>query len=430
MTSVDTLVQAYFSDHSISARDLIDTMPSEELASVTNNVPAASLMPLYETLTPSRSVELFQSLAHADQLETLGQATPRTAVLLLSGLEPEARDTLLDELPLASRTELQRVLNFPADTAARLMDRATDTLRTDMTVGEARARLKVAHIRRARSLYAIEENGSLAGRIDVQDLATQGDKVPIKRLMQPIDCVADMNSNREELVALFTTFGLDSIPVIGTDQRLMGVVRYTGLMQAAQSVASADLQKMVGVSPEERALSTPWFAVKRRLPWLHINLLTAFLAASVVALFEGLISQVTALAILLPVVAGQSGNAGAQALAVTMRGLSLREVGLRQWLQVIKKETMVGVMDGVVLALTCGAGVFFWSQSLGLAMVIAVAMVLSMIAAGIAGAGVPMLLVRLGQDPATASSIILTTVTDVAGFFSFLGTATLLQSFL
>jgi magnesium transporter len=167
--------------------------------------------------------------------------------------------------------------------------------------------------------------------------------------------------------------------------------------------------------------------VKRRLPWLHINLLTAFLAAAVVGLFEDLIAQFTALAVLLPVVAGQSGNAGSQALAVTIRGLALKEIGMREWRKVLNKELLVGATNGVALALTCGAGVYLWSMSLGLALVIGVAMVLSMIAAGISGALVPILLTRVGQDPATASSIILTTVTDVAGFFSFLGTATMLS---
>jgi magnesium transporter len=131
--------------------------------------------------------------------------------------------------------------------------------------------------------------------------------------------------------------------------------------------------------------------------------------------------------VLLPVVAGQSGNAGSQALAVTIRGLALKEIGMREWRKVLNKEVLVGLTNGVALAITCGLGVYLWSRSLGLALVIAVAMVLSMIAAGISGALVPILLTRFGQDPATASSIILTTVTDVAGFFSFLGTATLLS---
>lgn len=170
--------------------------------------------------------------------------------------------------------------------------------------------------------------------------------------------------------------------------------------------------------------------VVKRLPWLQINLLTAFLAASVVGLFEGTIARFTALAVLLPVVAGQSGNAGAQALAVTIRGLVLREITLRHWSRVVAKEAIVGLLNGLAVAATTALGVYVWSRSFGLVLVCAVAMVISMIAAGLAGALTPILLRRFGQDPATSSSIILTTVTDVVGFFSFLGIATLLAGML
>jgi magnesium transporter len=197
-------------------------------------------------------------------------------------------------------------------------------------------------------------------------------------------------------------------------------------MQAVRAETSLDMQTMVGASADERALSPALFAVRKRLPWLQINLLTAFLAAAVVGLFEGVIAKVTALAILLPVVAGQSGNAGAQALAVTMRGLVLREVGVRQWPRVVMKEAAVGLINGLAVATTTAIGVFIWSRSMGLVLVIVLSMIISMVAAGLAGALVPIVLRRMGQDPATASSIILTTVTDVTGFFSFLGIATLL----
>lgn len=187
---------------------------------------------------------------------------------------------------------------------------------------------------------------------------------------------------------------------------------------------------MVGAGRDERALSSPLFAIRKRLPWLQVNLLTAFLAASVVALFEETIATFTALAVLLPVVAGQSGNTGAQALAVTMRGLALREVRVRQWLRVVTKEVVAAAGNGIAVALTTSAAVYFWSDSIGLAMVIGVSMVLSMTIAGLSGAAIPMVLTALRQDPAQSSSIILTTVTDVAGFFSFLGIATLLSAML
>ncbi|MBM3777412.1 MAG: magnesium transporter [Acidimicrobiia bacterium] len=184
------------------------------------------------------------------------------------------------------------------------------------------------------------------------------------------------------------------------------------------------------LSRDERALSKVSFAVRRRLPWLHINLGTAFLAAAVVGLFDDTIAQFTALAVLLPVVAGQSGNTGAQALAVTMRGLALREVRPRQWLRIAFKESRVALINGVAVSVTTSAGVWLWSQSPGLALVIGLAMVISMLAAGLAGAVIPILLTVSGQDPAQASSIIPTTATDVVRFLSLLDLAAVFASLL
>ncbi|MFP3999957.1 MAG: magnesium transporter [Desulfobacterales bacterium] len=170
-----------------------------------------------------------------------------------------------------------------------------------------------------------------------------------------------------------------------------------------------------------------WFSVRKRMPWLSINLLTTFAAAAVVGIFENVIAQVTALAILLPVVAGQSGNTGAQALAVTMRGLSLREIRLGHKWRVLTKEGSVGFINGLSVGIMCAIAVFIWSQSLPLALVIGAAMVLAMVAASLSCAAIPMLLTAMGQDPATSSSILLTTITDIVGFLSFLGLAALLD---
>jgi magnesium transporter len=211
---------------------------------------------------------------------------------------------------------------------------------------------------------------------------------------------------------------------------VVGIIRQAGLLGAAQEDAIADLQQMVGGSSEERALSRPWVGVRSRLPWLNVNLVTAFVAASVVGLFESTIARFTAVAVLLPVVAGQSGNTGAQALAVTMRGLALREIRVSEGLRVLSKELVVGLINGLAIALVTSLGVYLWSRNAGLALVMFIAMVISMVAASAAGALIPIILVKLNRDPATASSIILTTVTDVVGFFTFLGLATLLAEML
>ncbi|HVS66115.1 MAG TPA: magnesium transporter, partial [Thermoanaerobaculia bacterium] len=260
------------------------------------------------------------------------------------------------------------------------------------------------------------------------ELAVAPSDETLETLVQPPRAVIGAMAPRSEVSELLEEPRLTSLPVVDVQGHLLGVIRQDALLDAAREEAVSDLQAMVGASREERALSTAAFAVRKRLPWLEINLLTAFLAAAVVGLFEDTIARVTALAVLLPVVAGQSGNTGAQALAVTMRGLALREVRTQQWLRVVVKELLAGAGNGVAVAATTSLAVYLWSRSPGLALVIGSSMVLSMTIAGFSGAAIPMILTSLRQDPAQSSSIFLTTVTDVAGFFSFLGIATLLMS--
>ena len=230
------------------------------------------------------------------------------------------------------------------------------------------------------------------------------------------------------MVDLLKTQKLSSLPVVDYEGKLLGIIRHDALVTAVQQNASEDMQAMVGAGREERALSKASFAIRKRLPWLQINLGTAFLAAFVVSLFEGTIAKYTALAVLLPVVAGQSGNTGAQALAVTMRGLALREIRIKSWLRVVRKELFVGFVNGCAVALTTSLAVYLVMDSPGLALVLGISMVFSMVGAGLAGAAIPVILTSLKQDPAQSASIILTTVTDVVGFLSFLGLATLLTS--
>ncbi len=420
------LKQAYLTHSPEEAAKSLEHLSETELASELAGLPPGNLLPVLDLLTTSRVLIVFRHLNATQRTGVLASASPRLAVLLLAAQDDEDREDLIASLPAAVAKELQRLLQFPENTAGRLMDRPFE-VRADMSIEQAIERISGSNINRARSIYAVDHENRVAGRIDMQDLAIADRTRPLRDFLHELDGAVPPTAQREEVVEFLTRYQLDSVPVVDMDGRLMGVVRYQRLFETIENVATADLQKMVGVSADERSLSTPGFSIRRRLPWLHINLLTAFLAAAVVGLFENLIAQFTALAILLPVVAGQSGNAGSQALAVTIRGLALREIGTREWRHVLSKELMVGVVNGSALAITCGLGVLLWSDSAGLALVIAVAMVLSMVAAGFAGALVPIVLTRIGQDPATASSIILTTVTDIAGFFAFLGTATLLS---
>jgi len=221
-----------------------------------------------------------------------------------------------------------------------------------------------------------------------------------------------------------------ALPVVDADGRLIGVIKHDEALRAGQLEAFEDLQKMVGAGGDERALSPVSTVVKRRLPWLYVNLVTAFAAAAVVGIFEGVIQKVTALAVLLPIVSGQGGNTGAQALAVVMRGLALREIVTGAAKRVMVKEILAGLLNGVAIAVVTSAAVWVWSRNVGITLVIGLAMIVNMVVAGLSGAAIPICLRALKRDPAQSSSIFLTTVTDVVGFASFLGFAAIFMSLL
>jgi magnesium transporter len=375
-------------------------------------------------------IRAIMTLEEAKALDILKSLDPTRAAALLSATGPESRESYLSMLPETVSNELREILAYPVDSAGALMDPRVLLFRPDTTVKEALERIRTMRRRGTRMLFVVDTGNRLLGQVDIQDIAMSTGNTQLETIQRPVRAVVNAIAPREDVVELLERYRLTDLPVVDADERLIGVVRYRNLMAAAEDEATVALQTMVGVSKDERALSKVSFAVRKRLPWLEINLVTAFLAAAVVGLFEGTIAKYTALAVLLPVVAGQSGNTGAQALAVTMRGLALREIRVRHWPRVIFKEMSTGFWNGIAIAATTSLGVWIWSSSAGLAGVIGASMILSMVIAGIAGAAIPLILTAVKQDPAQSSSIVLTTITDIAGFFSFLGIATLFSQFL
>ena len=428
--AVDALNRRFLLDHPWLAAQEIEEIPAEDVARVLAQQPATVLVPVMLWLTPNAAADLLRSMPQGLVSELLAELLPNDASRMLSLLEPEERGAMIGRLDPAVRAEIERLLRFPDDSAGRLMVTRITHFRGSLTVDHTLELLRRQHNQATRSLFLVDDHNRLSGKVSIQDVAVSPPSTTLKSLATPVVATVTPVTSKDEVVELLERFQLADLPVVDLDGHLLGVIYPAKLLLAIQEEATADIQMMVGASRDERALSPALFAVRKRLPWLQVNLLTAFMAAAVVGLFEDTIARFTALAVLLPVVAGQSGNAGAQALAVTMRGLALHEITLRHWLRVTFKEVNVGLLNGLAVAFTCGIGVYLWSGSLGLVLVIATSMVLAMIAAGFAGAVVPIALTRLGQDPAQSSSIVLTTVTDIAGFLSFLGIATLLASML
>jgi magnesium transporter len=405
---------------------VMDLESVEAAAQLVARHPGAHWTKVFNALSSERAADILRSLSNDDSGRLLEMMEPPLAAATLSRLDGPDQEAALDAVEPGVASELRQLLSFPPNTAGSLMDPRVMTFHPTSTSGEVLDRLRASPWKQVFSVYIIDDRGVLRGSVPLQEIAVSAASTPLSQIQRPPPAVVRAIASREELVELFESKKTPVVPVIDFEGHLLGVIRYDALISAAHEEASVDMQTMVGASKEERALSKVTFAVRKRLPWLEVNLGTAFLAASVVGLFESLIAQFTALAVLLPVVAGQSGNTGAQALAVTMRGLALREIRVRQWARVLFKEFRVGLLNGVAVALTTSFFVFLWSRSLGLAVVIGSSMVLSMALAGLSGGAIPILLTAIGQDPAQSSSIILTTVTDVVGFLSFLGIAALL----
>lgn len=425
------LSEAFISLYPSEATEVLESAPVKEIARFLEHHPAARAASVFGRLSAQVAAECVLQLTDSALPTLLAAMDPAHVAVILSRLDETQREQRLALLEPALATEVRELMSYPADSAGRMMETRIISFRPQTTVREALSRLRATRRGPSHALIVVDESNRLEGLVPITDAVLAEPRRSLGELVRRMPLSVHALTPREEIVDLLSRRNVAILPVLDLEGRLLGVIRHDlFLVQAVQEEATADLQTMVGASKEERALSSPWFAVRKRLPWLNINLLTAFLAAAVVGVFESTIAKFTALAVLLPVVAGQSGNTGAQALAVIMRGLALREIRLRHTVPVLLKETFAGTLNGVAIALVTALGVYVWSQSLGLCAVIAVAMVISMAIAGLSGAAIPLLLTAFRQDPAQSSSIILTTVTDIVGFFSFLGLATLFASLL
>jgi magnesium transporter len=422
-SALRTMALGFLHAFPVEAAAQLEQASDDESCALLADLPVDRAAAVISALAPPSATRLLSQLSPALAARLLAALEPSRAAPLLARLDEDKRQACLAELPTRTASELAALIAYPPQTAGALMDPQVMAFRPQMLVSNALEQLRRLPQKKAREIFLVDERGLLVGAVPLQELviAEPGGRLE-QATSDPPATVLPMASVDEVVEALAEPTKA-SVVVVDFEGHLLGVIRRDALIQAARAEASADVQSMVGASKEERALSRVTFAVGKRLPWLVVNLGTAFLAAAVVGLFEQTIAAYTALAVLLPVVAGQSGNTGAQALAVTMRGLALREVRVRHAGRVCFKELRVALLNGLAVAAITAAAVFLWSRSLGLMLVIGLSMVLSMMAAGLAGAAIPMVLTALKQDPAQSSSIVLTTVTDVVGFFSFLGIA-------
>ena len=345
---------------------------------------------------------------------------------LLDVLDDERRERVLQNLGASRGANLEALLEHEEPTAGSLM--TTEYLALNENVTVAKAIEAIRQYPRKDSffyVYTIDDDEHLVGVLSLRSLILGDPNARLSSIMVQNVVRTNLEESQEVVATLVAKYDLLSIPVVDSQNRLVGVVTVDDVIDVIQEEAEEDLLHLGGVAVSERMTNSAWASFRIRFPWLAVNLVTAFLAASVVRLFEGSIAKWAALASFMPIVAGMGGNAGTQTLTVFVRGLALGEIEWRTGMRPVVKELLVGLGTGVANGLLTFAVVSLWTGDWRLGTVLFFAMVFNMMIAGVAGGLVPLALKELGFDPAISSSIFVTTFTDVAGFFAFLGLATL-----
>lgn len=417
--------------HPADVADQLERLPVEEAQETLRELPNEERAAVLAEMEKDTWPAFLEGLSALEIVGLVGELPHDEAADVLASVSPERKGDVLNLLPRNERDQIAQLMRYEPDTAGGIMTDRFIALREEMTILEAqqllRGKAEEVEGNYIAYLYVTNSESKLTGIISIHDLVFRGPDRRIREIMQLDVKHVWADDDQEKIAQLFDHYHYMALPVLERDGRLVGIVQASQVIDILRQEATEDMQLMVGLSGEERAL-TPWpTSMKRRLPWLCVNLGTAFLAAAVVGMFEETIASWTALAVLLPVVAGQGGNAGAQTLTVIIRDMALGEISEGDGRKALFKEVLLGVGNGLVIGLIVGLCSYFWKGDISLGVVVAIAMLLNMVAAGISGVMVPYTLKAFRIDPALASSIMVTTVTDVAGFFFFLGLATLVR---
>jgi magnesium transporter len=444
----DGAIRAEFVNRVAQAIEALDVGALRELVA---DLHEADLGGLLEALEPSlrpRLVELlgidfdFTALTEVDDAvrgEILDELAPRTvaegvrdldsddAVAILADMPQADRAEILDQLPSAERIALARSLDYPEQSAGRRMQAEFISVPPHWDVGQAIDYMReTAELpERFYEVFVVDGAGHFLGQVSLDRLLRAKRPVPISDLMEDDRPRVRADQDQEEVARLFQRYNWVAAPVVDAGDRLVGVITFDDVADVIEEEAEEDIKALGGVTHDEELSDTVWTIVRGRFSWLLLNLGAAFIAANVLGMFEGQLQKMVALAVLAPVVASQGGNAAIQTMTVAVRALATRELNVANSWRVIKREFMVGLLNGLAFAVITGAAAYVWFEVPGLGLVIGLAMVCNLVGAALGGILIPLTLHRFKFDPAVAASPFVTTITDVLGFFSFLSIATL-----
>ena len=404
--------------------DIINLIPRSEVGNFISFIESDFNPEILSELDENIREEVINLLGHSYVAEVLQKLQTDDAIHVIEDLEEGDKKLILNKIPKIEREELELSLNYPEDSAGRLMSVDFVALNPNINVGEAIDFLRLDNDLPIEfyEIYLIDSSSQPVAAISLSNVIRSSREKSLKSLQSHELITISGEIDRELVAYQFERFDLVSAPVIDEVGKLIGVITADDIVEVLKDEAGEDIKLLGGVGDED-ITDNVIQASKGRFSWLFINLITAILASMVIGLFDGTIEEMVALAILMPIVASMGGNAGTQTLTIAVRSLSTRDLIPLNYKRIINREILVSFLNGVLFALILGILSAFWFGNFALGGVLAIAMVLNMVVAGFAGIIIPLILNKLGIDPALASSVFVTTVTDVVGFFSFLGLA-------
>ena len=416
--------------HPADQADVFAALDHPERRRLMEQVDAETLRGVLQFFTPEELDAIAPEVPPTRLAEALGETGASRAADVLHAIPEPAQESVLGQLQHAEL--VAPLLELEDDTAGGIMSPEIITLRPQTRCGEAIERIR--EYRREpgpppavrQQVYVVDADERLLGTVQLYELIAAPADTPLRELMVDPGPVIEIGADQEEALQVLLRYGLHTLPVVDEQGRVAGVMTSDDLLPIAQQEATEDMYRLVGLTDSGSLTASVRGAVRRRLPWLLINLATAFAAAGVVAAFDGTLERVVALAIFLPIIAGQGGNAGVQVTTLAVRAMALGEFDRHLRRTVLPREAAIGVITGLVLGLVVGVIAGLWQGNWWFGLVVGLAMLGAMIAAGLFGLMIPYALRRAGADPALAAAIIVTTFTDVLGFLIFLGIAALL----
>lgn len=417
---------------------LLESLRRSDQAEIFSDLPSDQQQEILPLLTPESSADILEELEDEDVVEIANRLETDQLVEIVDVMEPDEAADLLGDIPaeqaeavlskIDEADEVRSLLEHPDETAGGVMTALDVRILQDMTVDEA-----IWHLRHLSPdseeiyyLFVQDRRGRLVGVVSLRQLVVARPGTLIRDIMDTEPIFVHVHADQEDAARLMQRYDLLALPVVDANHNLVGMITYDDLLDVLEDEATEDIYRLGGIPKEQPADVRLSSAMKTRLPWLVLNLITALVSATILSIFEDTIAQVAVLAAFFPIVAGVSGSAATQTLTVTVRGLALGDIAPKEGLKTLGRELLLGFVNGLSIGLIVAMIALVWKGTPLLGLVVGAATLLNMICAGIAGVIVPLLMQRLKLDPALASPILVTTTTDTLGYFFYLGLATLL----